>query len=529
MADPTRVKMMMDLAYGVMKGRRLTGGAARAVRRSWEFGSGKKTAAKLAVGLGIGAVAVGVSLATAGAGAPIIAAIAGGAFLAGQASNAGFCKLSGRQHRGVQRTNSWIQQHLDTNQSSQRDDLAATNERAHKTIRRAFEHYRRGVRKAAAMRTAVVEAAQGATCDHGVSAATSTFSAAHHFNKARVYATPGLFLCQILLDTYMDMLSLYSRSLPGMTSKVGDLLEAHNGSSCESDICFLERDLVQGRHDHSERWQENALQDKMSAAADKAETLNAIQDQLMATAASILPAPDGNMPAHSRTRMLFQHAGRQYHVQRKRIGVRMRHGVRNVFARKTKGERVAVAVNTGAGVVIAGAGVGLSMHVDLAPALDALCELGFQAVETAAGEGIDRATADGDADQRGIDHGDAGTKAGAASQSALQKAAEHMLEIIKVERDLNESAKATDCDSAFERLRKFFKIEHHLGKADENLAEAIGYLEMLSVALTAKQENFVTAQNGVFVLVRDIVSQPDHSGCEGACYDPSLSQPRASN
>jgi hypothetical protein len=510
----------MDLAYGVMKGRRLTGGAARAVRRSWEFGSGKKAAAKLAIGLGLGAVAVGASAATAGAGAPVIIAIAGGAFLAGQATNAGFCKLSGRQYRSVQRTNSWIQEHLDTSQSSLQDDLAATNERAHKTIRRAFEHYRRGVRKSDAMRTAVIDAAKGVTCDHAVSAATSTFSAAHHFNKARIYAVPGLFLCQILLDTYMDMLVLYSNSLKGMTTRVGDLLEGRDGG-CDSDICFLERDFGQGRHDHSERWQDQVLQKRMNDAADRAETLNSIEDQLMHTATSIMPSPDGNMPAHSRTRLLFQQADRRYHVQRKRVGVRMRHGIRNVFARKTKGERVAVAANTAASVVVSAAGPGLSLNVDLGVALDALCELGFQAAENAVGEGIDRATADGDADQRGIEHADAGTKAGAALQSALQKAAEHMLEIIKVERDLNDSPNASDCESAFERLRKFFKIEHHREKAEPNLTAAIGYLELLSNALTTKQAVLSDAQNGVFVLCREILAKSDHTDCEDACYNPA--------
>lgn len=518
MADPRRVTMIMNTAHSMMKanrGGRLKG-IRRSIRRSFEFGTGKKTALKIAIGLGLGAVAVGVSAATAGAGAPVIAALAVGAFASGQLTNIGFSKLSGRSYRGVQRTNSWIEDYR-RGSDDHSEGLKATNARAHKTIRRAFEHYRRGVRKASVMKEAYREATTAQTCDAAANLVARMFSVSHHWDKSRLYAVPGLFLCQVLLDTYLDMLRLFRASEEGMETRLGELLDAHGPNSCSSDACIAKRALMTVPANRSARWDPDRIR-------EISEILNEHEDRLLSAGfASAAPGVIG--PAQIRTQQMFRDVGRAYRANRKRLHVKISHGIKNVFARKTTGERAAV----GAGVVLSGgmaaAGGGISgatASMDMPAFFDPLLELGFQLVENASGEAIDSASAQADrgAGTTDLAHHREGTKAGKESQESLQKAAEHMQEIIKIEEELKESGgvEPNDCDALLERLRVFYKIDHHLDKVEAYLGDAVSQIDVLAGALGDKMDRFVPAHDRIWELTGEIISRRDHSNCQGVCY-----------
>ncbi len=130
----------------MMQGRASKGGKlARSARRSWNYGEGKKTVIKVGVGLGVATGFAALGVATHGVGIPIIVGLAAGGLAVGKLSDTAFAKLWGRQYTGGERTRAWIGTY------KQVDSAGATqvlDERAHKTIRRAFQHYRTAWEKA---------------------------------------------------------------------------------------------------------------------------------------------------------------------------------------------------------------------------------------------------------------------------------------------------------------------------------------------------------------------------------------------
>ncbi len=154
---------------------------------------------------------------------------------------------------------------------------------------------------------------------------------------------------------------------------------------------------------------------------------------------------------------------------------------------------------------------------------DPLLELGFQLVENASGEAIDSASARADrgAGTTDLAHHREGTKAGKESQESLQKAAEHMQEIIKIEQQLQESGgvEPNDCEALLERLRVFYKIDHHLDRVEAYLGEAVDQIDVLAGALGDKMDRFVPAHNRIWELTGEIIGRGDHSNCQGVCYE----------
>lgn len=520
MADQNQIDKIMGIAYNMMLSRRegRAGGAARSIRRSFEFGTGKKTAAKIGIGVAFGALAVGLSFASFGTAAPFIAAVAVGAFATGQLTNVGFAKLSGRKYRGVQRTNSWIEQYRN-GQDDHAEELKSTNERAHKTIRRAFEHYRRGVRKATKLKESYLSAMDQPTCDAAADMVTRMFSVSHHWDKSRIYLVPALFLSQALLAAYEEMLQLFERSEAGMQTTLGELLDRHGPAPCDDVWCVATRnDLGQPGARPALRWDQahiQSIRDRLDQHEDRI---------LSAGFASRPPAVDGTVEI--RTQQLFLDAGRAYSANRKRLGVRMSHGIKNVFARKTRSERISFgaglglsAVTAAAGGSVSGATAGMNMPAFFSP----LVELGFQVTENSSGEVIDAAAgmADRNTGTTQIAHQREGTRTAADAQDVLQKAAEHMQEILKVGDLLQEAGRVgdRDCPAVIERLRTFYKIHHHLGKVEDYLGTGIDRIEVLATALAQKMDRFVPAHDRIWAETARIIATADHTQCAEVCYE----------
>lgn len=525
MADRARIRWMTQTAYQSMEAGRDSRAKKirRSMRRSWQYGGGKKTAAKIAVGAAFGAVFVGVSVATAGAGAPVVAALAVGGFMVGQMSDAGFAKLSGRKYRGAKKTNSWMEKYRQMNEEEQKESLHSLDERAHKTIRRAFEHFRRGIRKAQAFTTAANQANADRTCDAASEMVLSALHASHHFDKARLYAFPAFFLCELLLRTYGEYLQLWRRSEAGVLTRVGELLDEHNGNACESSVCFAVAPVQPIGVARPSLWD----QGKIDELTNKVQKLD---DKLTAAGfAPAPPAPSGARAAVDRAHQLFMHAGTKYHRERRRLRVKMKHGVTTMWARKTTGERRAFVGSrvVSAGLAAAGGGVGgAGLAAESAghafPAwVDPITELTSQVTENVLGQGIDAATADGDAPDAGdIAHHKEGTAVGAASQENLKKAAVHLYEIVKLVEQLKSSEKATDCDSALARLREAYKIEHHLAKTQTYLEASIKQADFLGTKLAEQTDQFKQAHDAAFALAVRIVGRTNHADCGSVCYGP---------
>jgi outer membrane murein-binding lipoprotein Lpp len=520
MADAALVNKFMRTAYQSMVDARSgkLAGARRWLSRSMRIGSGKKTAGKIAIGVGLGAIAVTVSAVTAGAGLPVIAAIAAGTFFCGQMTNVGFSKLSGRQYRGVQKTNAWIEKFRNSTEDH-REDMAATKERAHKTTRRAFEHYRRGVRKGRVLVEAAEAAKKDRTCDSAANMLTAMFSVSHHWDKARLYAIPGIFLTTLLMDTYKDMLGLYTRSEAALRKGIGDLFDEHGGERCGADACFIGDEIdASGAVGPHLLWSDANFEQFMT-------NLKEHEDAITVSGFGPNTSSVTNPRVQQRAQQFFFDAGHVYFKRRKSIGNKMSHGIKGVFARKTKGERIATAVGvvTSAGLSAGGAAFsGATAGMDLSAAVDPAVEALSQVLENLAAEATEKLSEMADpTGQTDLEHHAGGTKTAADTQSLFQKAAEHMQEIAKVEKTLADTKKDHySCDTAFERVRLFFKIHHHLVRVQELLTAAWTEFEPLLELLVEKRNKFAIAQRTIYKLTAEIVDNGNHGSCSEVCYSP---------
>lgn len=526
MADAQRVNMFLDTAYASM----LEGRSSRAkkirrsLRRSWKYGGGKKKAAKIAVGVAFGAIFVGVSAATAGAGAPVIAGLAIGAFAVGQMSDAGFAKLSGRKFRGKQKTQNWMDQYRTLNSAEQTDTLQVTQERAHKTIRRAFEHYRRAVRKARAAQAAAVAATDEQTCDAAAEMVLSTLHVSHHFDKARTYEFPALFLCMTMLETYKQYLGVWQQAEPTLRTRTAEILDGHaQDTPCAGDDCLAVGPIEPIQVEpHPRFWDANTI-------ARKERELKELDDELtLAGFAPTVPAPPGSRDAVQRAHALFLDAAKKYHVEHKSLRVKMKHGVTNMWARKTSGERKGFVASkvVAAGLAAGGGGIsGATASMNMPAFFDPLLEIGFEATQEGADQFIDRVTEDDDLGGPGdIEHHADASRAGAEGQSTIQKAAVHLFEIMKIMEALKTSDKANDCKTAVARLREIYKIEHHLAKTQKYLGDSIQKILMLGNELKAKVDASKAANEQVYRLALRIVGRTNHGGCGKVCYGPTNGQ-----
>lgn len=490
-------------------------GARRAIRRSWTYGGGKKTAAKLAVGVGFGAVFLGASIATAGAAAGVIAALAVGSWVVGQMTDAGFSKLAGKKYRGGEATNKWVEEYT---KPDTQEKAKALDERAHKTVRRAFEHYRRAVDKAVQSRP-LVQACTNANagCDDAVELAMGLMSITRHLEKTRIYLHPGLFLSQWVLEAYRSYLKTWQGSGQGtsvtekVNAKIKELMEGHQGP-CESEHCFFESTAG--------NWNPGARPTLWAVDGEPVQLFAALTEaQNKLSLCTVVHAP-GN--ASLATRRLYLDAGSKY--ERRSVAIKVKHSFTNAWRRKTKSEQKAY-VGTqilGAGLSAGAGGVsgGLNAaNINLAAGWEVLIEFGFQLTGNSLATVIDEGSSETEASKPTIDRQKAGSKAGSDAQDYLRKAAIHMWEAAKITEALKTAPGAVDCDTAVARLREIYKIEHHLGKTQKYLGDAVAFVVLLTNNLEAK----ITASNAIharaFTLIDRIMTSHDHTNCGKVCYD----------
>ena len=525
MASDKQIDALLNQAMAAMREARMDKrkAQARAIRRGWEYGGGKKKAAKVGIGLAIGGVALAITIGTGGAGAALIAGVAAGAFAASQLSDVGFAKLSGRSYRGAQKTESWIDKYRNAAPAAQRESVKSLDERAHKTVRRAFDHYRSAVSKAQKAKQAF-DQLQGnsATCDDLKDAVFGILSVSHHLDKARLYAHPALFLCQLLLTIYEETRDKWENVPKQLRIGVGKILDDHKGKTCGAAPCFAVGNFSSPPPSHPQIWAKGEV-------AELTKKLKELQDKLDHAPLST-PPQQQNLKTHN----LWNDAKTKY--EDRGLLIKVKHGIQNPWARKTTKERVAFGLGKAASVGLSGAGMGGGLGLDAASidlgAWDILVELGFQAVEFAAGEGIDKATADEEAETDGdllhsqttwapptadLDLQSTRARVAASTQDELRKAAVHIYEIHKIVELLKDMTEE-DCDEMVEKVRQLYKIEHHLSKVQEYLHASALSLNLLIRLLALKIDACNKLEKDVWKECDRILGSGNHSACDKVCY-----------
>lgn len=503
----------------------------RSVRRSMTYGGGKKKAAKIAIGVGFGAIFVGISVATAGVATPaLIAGLAVGSWAVGQMTDAGFAKLGGRKYRGGRATNEWVEKYTMPDNA---EKAKALEERAHKTVRRTFEHYRRSIDKAKDARSLMMSLSGATgTCDEAADVAMSLMSLTRHLEKARIYAYPGLFLAEWVLEAFRVYANKWNGEgtqavMEQVDARIKAFMEGHQGDPCSEDgFCFVES---KGQHPDNRAPSAQPLPPLWTTAQmDQAkDRIDEARDRLDLSAVCAPPASH-----HNATRLLYQDAGAKY--ERRRTGARgaaikTKHGITSVWARKTHTEKKSYAVSqtVGAGLSAGSAGIGGALfanNINLAAGWEFLIEGGFQVVGNLGNEAIDRNVEATDASQQTIDRQKHGSAIAAEAQDYLRKAAVHIWEAQKIVEALGSSQDADikTCDDIVARLRELYKVRHHLTKAQAYLGEGIAFVVLLATKLAEKIEISNNIHRVAFTQIDMVMRRGDHSKCGKVCYTASV-------
>jgi hypothetical protein len=499
LGDAAKNCMRADASRKMEDGRdNILNNAGRTADRWWDYYDGKKTVAKTASGLAIGATVAGVGVATHGAAIPIaaIVGIAGGGFILGKMSDTAFVKLWGRQYTGGKRTDRWLTDQLNGPQEH-RDNAELLEVRAHKTVRRAVYHFCTANEKFKKAQTLLRQLnASIQSCDDAAKVMTALLHVRHHVEKARLYLYPAAFLSEVLLTGYEVLWNRWEDQDTKQLERV-----RHPGEACKSHKCYKDSTAggVPGMH-----WPRYNLQREKAKVAD---TLNKLATKTMQ-----LPQFGGLAPE---TKKLMIVAYMKYEENRDSFLIKGQHGVTNSWGRKTNSEKGAFIAKNSVSAAIAGGTAGVHVRLDeVLSGLAGLMDMGFNLLDLSVNEGVEGS---------GLPSGDAGkvgAKHGKHAQEGLRHAAVHLWEAVEVntliEKDhWNQQAgdlRALDglfCEITTEWLRHVYKIEHHLVKTREELhkmnelifeltdrtQKAIEKLDQASLAWANGIDKFMTRGN----------------------------------
>ncbi|HEX4750159.1 MAG TPA: hypothetical protein VH302_11510 [Bryobacteraceae bacterium] len=470
------------------------GQAARSIRRSWNYGEGKKTAAQVTVGAGIGAGVAAIGVATHGAGIPVIAALAVGGFALGKMSDTAFAKLWGRQYTGGESTREWVSGYAKADTAEQSKLL---DERAHKTIRRAFQHYVTACEKVQGLRKAHLPK----NCDDAFHLVTEMLQVKRHLDKARLYIHPAIFLSIHVLEYYEKVWKTWSKADEAIAKD-----SWHDDKKCASGRCYFDKPGA--------RSSSPSLLGTFDVSKATSELEEAKKDIGTDPVLEFARAAKS-----SSTSALYMDAIAKY--TDRGFAVKLKHSVTNPWERKTKGEQVAFVVKHGASMALAAGGGGAHAGADESlNTLVLLIDMGF----TSADLGMDQVSEKAGESQPLGSQKD-GSRTAAESQETLRDSAVHLWEIgnewerIRDNNDNKDKFQGKTCDEALEYLRQVYKIHHHLAKTGGYLHETIEKV----TKLTSKIESnisLLTKMNNSLIGDIDRLMATDHTNrCKkGSCY-----------
>ena len=525
-------------------------GKARAFRRGWKYGEGKKTAKKVGIGVGVAVAFTVVGAATAGAGVAtvaVVAALAVGGYAAGQAASGSLAVLGSKSNRGLPSVTGWLNSEQAATTAFNLESARALDERAYSLTRRAYEHYRTAYRKARDIATTATglrkQNPAQIDCGQVLEMVTAMLSISHHLLKARLYLEPTIHFQRVLLSALDDWRTRWDLWYHDMREVINDAMKrdaADSPGGCGPN-CFQKK----GADRHKFEGAEELWGAKTIAGHDK---------RLATLFVKLAPAPRArpNLNVHgdalTRASRMFGDVKRWHDANREALGLRMRHWISNTFARKTKGEVTAFALSQTAAVAITASSGSSAMVQAVADAaapavisqtldqvIKAFTELGKgvgqNMGETAGGivgdqlAGIvgDRVAFKGDPEDADLNVGRDSAAAATENRDLIRKAAQHIYKA-------NEHADALfvlqntiidGCEHAVETAEHVLVVYHHLSKAQRYLEESLNLTFALGNVVGALQDRMDDSTIACWQWAAARVAHGDHRVCDFYCYGPS--------
>jgi hypothetical protein len=509
---PYGARALVTKAYKEMtEGRESTPDIAiRGARYEWDYRGGKKTALKFGVGLTIGAGVVSVGVATHGAGIPVVIGLAAGSLALGVATDTAFAKLWDRDKRGGKKTQNWLQSYT---QPKTAWGTKEVEERAHKTVRRAFQHYLTAWLKAQQVIERLVRNPQEiGSCRQGVDEVTEMLSIVHHLEKARLYIHPAVYLSVALLDAYDTFRAYYEYK-----ERIAYQERWHTDMvRCNSNTCYMQDFANTDINFWIPLWKSEQREDiKGKLRSARAKIYLKAESSLVELTDSW--SPDPNPVVQNKLRVvkeLFRYARDNYD---RNIGTKISHGISNDWERKTDKERMiflaehTIDLGLRAGTAGLAGGAEALLH-GFAPLADLTADMVAQTAEV----GLDHI---------GIDHKNpvnlpepgVDIQTGASSQESLRNSAVHLFEIYRINTELSDMRIKT-CDEMVKACRLIFEIQYHLKKVEKYLDETIERVTMLTDRIS-QDIDFLLWYN---TALADRLKRINHWFCGGLCISRHL-------
>jgi prefoldin subunit 5 len=511
------IRVMKNEALFSMQTRRAAYAPIRAIKRSWQYKDGKKKLSKVLIATAVTTGGVIVGVVTHGAALPVIAAIAVGQYAVGKMSDSAFTALYGSEYTGGRRTRDFIENYTAVDFGTE-EEAKRLSSRAHKTIRRACQHYRKAWEKLEELRRKVQQPLT--SCDEAAERLTLLWQAKRHFDKSWLYIHPACYLSRAMF-TFYNSYRNYWRGENGpkqedeLTKVILKAMKWHEdeGSPCLSDPCYWES-VPKGEATGSNHIDEEHLwnhPDRRDHKLKKAERI--LRKDPMLDVPSIALAKDD-------TRSLYFDARARY--LNRGILTKMKHKVTNAWDRKTKSEKVAFGIAQG---MSAGMAVGPIGITDFGVATAPVVGYAAQWVESGIDEAND-AVVEGAAANAAIPPAE-GVGSGAAKegQESLQRAAIHLFEAGELMQKLPERVKKyaerfeedDACGAVVDILAETYKLKHHLVKAQRALDEAIEMVEACVEALDQDFRRIKKTHNEVVKQIDAFLATNNHHACKGYC------------
>lgn len=488
----------------------------RAVKRFWKYKDGKRKLARVGIATVVTTGGVIAGALTHGAALPIIAGIAAGQYAVGKVGDSFFMSVYGNEYKGATRTREFIENYtgVDFDTHGEATRLAT---RAHTTIRRACQHYRKGWNKLDKLKQKAGTPVK--SCDDAAERLTLLWQAKRHFDKAWLYIHPAYYLSKAMFDFYKSYRDFWrGEAGPKVEDRFSQLIvdamgwheqEQEGQRPCLSELCYWEtRGAMKGfpppygehlwNHPH---WRENKL--------NKTKKLLNIDPTL--------ELPSIEMKSDD-TKYLYQRTRDKY-LGKRSVLTKVKHKVTNPWDKKTKSEKVAFGVGQGLGVGLAAGGVGVP---DFGVATAVVVGYAGEVLETGGDYGIETAAETGAKALNRRPTQVRGAAVAKEGQESLQKAAIHLWEaaelVERLPKWMDKCAERVEdgdvCSAVVDIIAETYKLKHHLVKTQEPLEEAIEMVAECVKALTKDFKNLKKGHNQVVSDIEAFMKTNTHQACK---------------
>jgi hypothetical protein len=525
------IRVMKNEALSFMQSHRAAFSPIRAIKRSWKYKDGKKNLSRMALAAGVTTLGVVVGVVTHGAALPIIAALAAGQYAVGKMGDSAFMALYGNQYKGATRTREFIENYTSVDFDTE-GEAKRLSSRAHSTIRRACQHYRKGWEKLDELQRKVQHPVE--SCDQAAEQLTLLWQAKRHLDKAWLYIHPACYLSRAMFNFYKSYrdewrgVSARKAKEDQLSQIIVNAMKLHEedlGGACLSYPCYWEsvpKGEAKGASPiHEEHLWDNP--DRREKKLIKAERILAMDPTVVAASISFA-SPE----ISDDTKSLYFDTRASYF--NRSVLIKIKHKVTNAWDKKTKSEKAAFGVGQVMSVGLAAGAVGVP---DFGKPSEVVLGYASQAVETIIDTGID-ASAEAGAQAAAIPGGPlkgaVGTGGAKEGQENLQKAAIHLWEAGELSGKLGERIKKYEerfdendvCGAVVDIIAEIYTLKHHLVKAQKPLEEAIEMVEECVVALEKDFPRLKTGHNDIVKNINAFMAKNKHSSCKTHCiYAPA--------